>query len=86
GPDGAGVAVGDGLGFPVEQWRPGDVIVQRHVLSIPPDVPAGTYTLTTGAYWLDTMERWAFRDAEGVYDSVALTNVKVGTLPSSIPR
>ena len=58
GPDGAGVAVGDGLGFPVEQWRPGDVIVQRHVLSIPPDVPAGTYTLTTGAYWLDTMERW----------------------------
>ncbi|MBN2004743.1 MAG: phospholipid carrier-dependent glycosyltransferase [Anaerolineae bacterium] len=58
GPDGAGVAVGDGLGFPVEQWRPGDVIVQRHILSIPPIVPAGTYTLTTGAYWLDTMERW----------------------------
>jgi len=59
GPGGTGVAVGDGLGFPIEQWQPGDVIVQRHVLAIPRDAPAGDYTVITGAYWLDTMERWS---------------------------
>ena len=64
GPDGTGVAVGDGLGFPVEQWQPGDVIVQRHLLSIPADARPGTYTVITGAYWLDTMERWVVEEGE----------------------
>ena len=59
GPEGAAVAVGDGLGFPIEQWRPYDIIVQTHPLTLPPDVPAGQYTLHIGGYWLDTMERWA---------------------------
>ena len=58
GPGGTGVAVGDGLGFPIDQWQAGDVILQRHVLSIPADAPAGPYTVIAGAYWLDTMERW----------------------------
>jgi len=47
--NGTGVAVGDGLGFPIEQWQPGDVIVQRHVLSIPVDAQPGEYTVITGA-------------------------------------
>ncbi len=58
GPDGTGVAVGDGLGFPIEQWQPGDVIMQRHALSVPADVRPGEYTVIAGAYWLDTLERW----------------------------
>ena len=53
--DGAPLAVGDGLGVPVEQWRAGDLIVQRHVLSLPADAPPGSYLLQTGAYWLDDM-------------------------------
>jgi len=36
----------------------GDVIVQRHEIKIPSDAPAGNYQLLTGAYWLDTLERW----------------------------
>ncbi|MFN2286315.1 MAG: phospholipid carrier-dependent glycosyltransferase [Anaerolineae bacterium] len=64
GPDGAGVAVGDGLGFPIEQWQPDDVIVQQHVLSIPADARPGVYTVITGAYWLDTMERWHVGEGE----------------------
>ncbi len=63
-PDGIAVAVGDGLGFPIEQWRPGDVIMQRHILAVPADARPGTYTVVTGAYWLDTMERWAVRPGE----------------------
>ncbi|MGC9394859.1 MAG: ArnT family glycosyltransferase [Anaerolineae bacterium] len=75
GPDVTGVAVGDGLGFPIEQWQPGDVIVQRHVLSIPGDAPAGDYTMIAGAYWLDTMERWMIRDGEVIRDSLLLQPV-----------
>lgn len=53
------VLVGDGLGVPIDQWRAGDVLVQRHPLSLPGDAPPGVYTPITGVYWLDTMERWA---------------------------
>ncbi len=58
GPDGTFVAGGDGLGVPVDQWKPGDIIVQRHRLPIPADAPPGAYSPLTGVYWLDTMERW----------------------------
>jgi 4-amino-4-deoxy-L-arabinose transferase-like glycosyltransferase len=54
---GAPVAVGDGLGFAIAQWQPDDVIVQRHVLSLPTDTPPGDYRLVAGAYWLDDMTR-----------------------------
>lgn len=53
--DGVQVAVGDGLGYPVEQWRADDQFVQRHRLAIPEGV-SGRYTLVTGMYWLDTLE------------------------------
>jgi len=56
-PDGKHI-VADGLGVPIEQWQVGDVIVQRHRLALPSDVPAGRHQLLTGAYWLDTLERW----------------------------
>jgi hypothetical protein len=60
GPGGTGVAVGDGLGVPIEQWQVGDIIAQQHTLTLPPDAPHGAYTIRVGAYWLDTMERWIF--------------------------
>jgi hypothetical protein len=58
GADGIPIAVGDGLGIPIDQWEAGDVIVQRHSLDVPAEMPSGGYRLQTGAYWLDTMERW----------------------------
>ncbi|OQY16830.1 MAG: hypothetical protein B6I35_15385 [Anaerolineaceae bacterium 4572_32.2] len=57
--DGIAVAVGDGLGVPIETWRPGDVIVQRHHLDTSQSDISGPYWLQTGGYWLDTMERWS---------------------------
>jgi hypothetical protein len=65
GPDGATVAVGDGLGFSIEQWQVGDIIVQRHRFPIPGDAPPGPYSVVAGAYWLDTMERWPIALADG---------------------
>jgi hypothetical protein len=58
GVDSVPMAVGDGLGVPIDQWRAGDVLVQRHRLLIPEGALPGNYQLQTGAYWLDTMERW----------------------------
>ncbi|MCP4537078.1 MAG: phospholipid carrier-dependent glycosyltransferase [Chloroflexi bacterium] len=55
--NGVPVAVGDGLGVPIDQWRPGDVIVQRHEITTPPDTASGTYWLQTGAYTLPDVER-----------------------------
>jgi 4-amino-4-deoxy-L-arabinose transferase-like glycosyltransferase len=40
----------DGLGSPPRGWAPGDLIVQRHVLSLPVDLAAGQYHLSVGAY------------------------------------
>jgi len=56
--DGTVVSVGDGLGVPIQTWRPGDVIVQRHHLDVSQISIPGPYWVQTGAYWLDTMERW----------------------------
>jgi hypothetical protein len=76
GSDGVPIAVADGLGLPIEQWRVGDVIVQRHHFAIPQDTPPGAYSLYVGAYWLDTMERWPVLDREGQKSD----QIKVGTI------
>jgi hypothetical protein len=55
GDDGIPIVVGDGLGYPVEQWEPGDQLVQRHLLATDETMPAGEYTLRAGAYWLDSL-------------------------------
>jgi hypothetical protein len=78
GPDGVPVAVGDGLGAPVEGWAAGDTIVQRHRFSVPEDAPPGEYWLQSGAYWLDTTERWLFQDENGTQsDRLPLTAVQI---------
>jgi hypothetical protein len=58
GADGVPVAVADGLGVSWDQFQPGDVLVQRHILPVPQSGPDSPYWLQTGAYWLDTMTRW----------------------------
>ena len=55
--DGTPVAVGDGLGVPVEQWQPGDIIVQRHTFQLPPETAPGPLWLSVGAYTLPDVQR-----------------------------
>ena len=74
GTDGLPVAVGDGLGVPWDQLQPRDILIQRHALPIPAELPSGDYRLQTGAYWLDTMERWPIIvDDQIVGDRLPLT-------------
>ena len=76
--DGALVAAGDGLGMPVDQWQTGDVIVQRHRFTIPEGTLPGRYWLQTGAYWLDTLERWPVEHAgRTVGDRLILAPVEI---------
>ena len=78
GPGGAPVTIGDGLGVPIESWRAGDVLVQRHRLALPADAPLGEYTLATGAYWLDSLERWpVLIDGKPASDQVILPPISV---------
>ena len=78
GPGGVPIAVGDGLGVPIEQWQRGDVIAQRHRLPTTEETPPGQYVLQTGAYWLDTMERWPVPLAYGTGgDYIILASVEV---------
>ncbi len=74
--DGAGhpVAIGDGLGVPIESWQAGDTIVQRHLLPLPQDTPAGDYAIYVGAYWLDNLERWLIiSEGQAVGGQIGLT-------------
>ena len=88
GADGVPVAVGDGLGIPVDQWWPGDVIVQRHVLNIAPETPAGEYWLQVGAYTLPDVERLPVYAAESsvpASDTVVGDRLLVGTIEVTAP-
>jgi len=78
GDDGRFVAAGDGLGVPITEWRGGDVLVQRHRLTVPTDASPGRYWLQTGAYWLETLERWPVRvEGEIAGDRILLDSIDV---------
>jgi hypothetical protein len=77
-PDDSHVSVGDGLGIPWHQLEPGDILLQRHAMPLPEDLQAGSYQFHTGAYWLDTMERWALLNETGAAkDYIVLAGLEV---------
>jgi len=72
--DSPAVAVGDGLGFSIDQWRPGDIIIQSHTLAFAEESPVGPYEIRVGAYWLDTLERMPLKSDPG-QDSIGLATL-----------
>jgi len=44
------IAQHDGLGSPPQGWAAGDLVVQKHVLPLPVDLPLGLYRLHLGVY------------------------------------
>ena len=61
--NGETIGEADGLGVSPLTVAAGDVVVQRHRFSRPPEGAA--VWLLTGAYWLDTMERWPVAGVPG---------------------
>jgi hypothetical protein len=84
-PEGQVLSVADGLGVSPVVWQAGDVIVQRHrfpgvlTRAAAGDEGAwGDWILRTGAYWLDTMQRWGVVAEDGVVrDYVLLAPLEV---------
>lgn len=76
--EGRPVAVGDGLGVPVTDWQASDMIVQRHVLEIPPDIAPGMYWVQTGVYTLTDLQRLAVTlEGQPVADRILLAQLEV---------
>jgi hypothetical protein len=61
GPDGQNEAQHDGIPaggtYPTTLWVPGEVVIDPHVLDLPPGLGAGEYTLEVGMYVVETGKR-----------------------------
>ena len=68
-----------GGSYPTGRWKPGQTVVDRHVLKIDPDAPAGEYELHVGMYLLATLERLPVQRAgdSAWHDHIVLTRVRV---------
>lgn len=55
--DGTMLGTADGLGSSPLIWQAGDLLIQRHRFLLP--ATGNVFWLRTGAYWLDTMQRWS---------------------------
>lgn len=68
-PDGTLVAQSDAYPtwltpVPTSQWSPNQVLLDRHTLALPKDLPAGLYTLQLGLYYAPTMEHLIATDGK----------------------
>jgi len=50
--------------LPTNQWHQGEIVMETAVLSLPPDLPPGDYTLGLGWYTWPSFERLPLRDSE----------------------
>ena len=51
--------------YPTSLWRPGDVVVDEHILLLPEPYDPARHVLTVGLYRLETMRRLRVLDEEG---------------------
>ena len=66
GPDGQRRAQIDGVGYPADAWRAGDVIrVRFGPITLPPDTPPGRYTVQVGMYTYPDIVNVSVIDAVG---------------------
>jgi hypothetical protein len=55
---------GDGY-YPTNLWRPGDIIVNEHILTLPDDCPLGNLRLGLGLYTWPSLERLQVQTPSG---------------------
>jgi hypothetical protein len=86
--DGKGTAIGQVDGqptagsYPTTSWLPGDLIWDRHRLTIPPGAAPGNYRVVVGLYRLATLKRLVANTPQGRADS---DEVSAGTLAIKSP-
>jgi hypothetical protein len=68
--------------YPTSLWAEGEVIADVHELTLPADLPAGTYEIRVGMYRLETVERLPVVDPSGDRqpgDTAVLEKIPVST-------
>jgi hypothetical protein len=66
--------------YPSGLWDEGEIIEDERGLTLPVDIPAGTYEIRVGMYSLDTMQRLPAVDEQGNRqrdDAIPLTEVTI---------
>ena len=60
---------------PTSSWTPGELVEDRHALSLPTELPQGNYTLVAGLYLPESGERLLTEGGDGF---VVLGDVQIG--------
>ncbi len=70
-------------GYPVQSWRPGELVLSRFTLSLPDSLPDGAYTLRAGLYTLPGIEYIPLVSPAGkpIGDSITLGILDIHTRP-----
>jgi uncharacterized membrane protein len=63
--------------IPTSTWLPGEELLDRHLLTLPPDLPAGSYQIQVGVYYWQTLERLPVLKEDGPVNNY----VELGTIP-----
>ncbi len=70
------VAQHDGLQLPTTKWGQGEVVVDRHEISLPLEIPPGQYRVQVGLYDLNSLQRLPVLDnVSALKDVVILGNI-----------
>lgn len=72
--------------FPTTQWPAGETITEIVQLPLPTDLPVGDYTLITGMYRLDTLERLPVPDDASGQNVITLGELQVTTIVPEAQR
>ncbi len=65
------------LPIPTTTWQANEKLLDQHNLSLPPNLPAGTYHLQVGVYFWQTMQRLTVTQNGTTTDYVELGNVEI---------
>lgn len=75
----------DGLGYPVDRWQPGDLLVQWHDIPVPVGAPPVDYTIEAGGYFRSSGQRLPVYQERGTEDRLRLGTVRL-TRPAGPQR
>ncbi len=63
--------------YPTSRWRPGEVVIDPHVVMLPAELPTGEYTVWVGMYRLDTMERLPLQNDTSGENALLLGSIMI---------
>ena len=65
--------------YPTSLWQPGEPVADDYLLRVSPEAPPDHYSLVTGMYLPDTLERLPIQPADGgpTTDTIVLGGIEI---------